>query len=54
MSPLKDSRASGFRNTSPMRRQPPLRLEEEDELVRALRESISLEKELENAKISIA
>jgi Ca2+-binding EF-hand superfamily protein len=30
-----------------------LRLEEEDELVRALREQISLEKELENAKISL-
>lgn len=31
-----------------------MRLEEEDELVRALREQISLEKELENAKISLA
>jgi hypothetical protein len=31
-----------------------LRLEEEDELVRALREQISLEKELENAKVNLA
>jgi hypothetical protein len=31
-----------------------LRLEEEDELVRALREQISLEKELENAKVTLA
>ncbi len=37
-----------------MRKQPLLRLEEEDELVRSLREQISLEKEIENAKISLA
>ena len=30
-----------------------LRLEDEDELVRAFREQISLERELENAKISL-
>ena len=50
MSPLKDSQS---RTSSPVRKQLPLRLEEEDELVRALREQISLEKELENAKISL-
>lgn len=50
MSPLKHSQA---RTSSPGRKQPPLRLEEEDELVRALREQISLEKELENSKISL-
>jgi Ca2+-binding EF-hand superfamily protein len=40
-----------LRESSPIRRQLPLRLEDEDELVRALREQISLERELENAKI---
>lgn len=53
MSPLKESLTSTLRASSPMRKQPLLRLEEEDELVRALREQISLEKELENAKISL-
>ena len=38
----------------PVRKQPVLRLEEEDELVRAFREQISLEKELDLAKISLA
>jgi Ca2+-binding EF-hand superfamily protein len=41
------------RGASPNRKQPVLRLEEEEELVRALREQISLEKDLENAKISL-
>lgn len=53
MSPLKESSIL-LRSSSPSRKQPVLRLEEEDELVRALRETISLEKELENAKISLA
>lgn len=53
MSPLKESQASILRASSPIRKQPLLRLEEEDELVRALREQISLEKELENAKINL-
>jgi hypothetical protein len=50
MSPLKESI---LRESSPIRRQLPLRLEDEDELVRALREQISLERELENAKITL-
>lgn len=46
---------SQSRHSSPSRRvQPMLRLEEEDELVRALREHISIERELENAKIQLA
>jgi len=52
MSPVKES-SSFMRASSPMRKQPPLRLEEEDELVKALREQISLERELENAKIAL-
>ena len=45
-------KASPMRESlSPVRKQPLLRLEDEDELVRALREYISLEKELEQAKI---
>ena len=51
MSPFKES--SILRATSPVRKQPLLRLEDEDELVRALREQISLEKELEQAKVSL-
>jgi hypothetical protein len=43
-----------LRGRSPARKQPLLRLEDEDELVRSLREQISLEKEIENAKISLA
>ena len=54
MSPLKESMASTLRASSPVRKQPLLRLEEEDELVRALREQIALEKELENAKTALA
>ncbi len=54
MSPLKESMTSTLRASSPIRKQPLLRLEEEDELVRALREQISIEKELDNAKISLA
>lgn len=54
MSPLKESLTATLRASSPVRKQPLLRLEEEDELVRALREQISLEKEIENAKISLA
>ena len=50
VSPLKESM---LRSSSPSRRQPPLRLADEDELVRALREQISLERELENAKIAL-
>jgi hypothetical protein len=50
VSPLKESM---LRSSSPSRRQPPLRLEVEDELVRSLREQISLERELENAKIAL-
>jgi Ca2+-binding EF-hand superfamily protein len=43
-----------MRSSSPSRvSHPLLRLEEEDELVRALREQISFEKELENAKIQL-
>lgn len=38
MSPLKESMSSTLRASSPVRKQPLLRLEEEDELVRALRE----------------
>ena len=53
MSPLKESLVN-IRSGSPFRKQPLLRLEEEDELVRSLREQISLEKEIENAKISLA
>jgi Ca2+-binding EF-hand superfamily protein len=53
MSPLKESMTSTLRASSPIRKQPLLRLEDEDELVRALREQISLEKELENAKINL-
>ena len=45
MSPFKDT--SILRASSPVRKQPLLRLEDEDELVRNLREQISLEKELE-------
>ena len=52
MSPLKES-LNNIRR-SPVRAQPLLRVEEEDELVRSLREQISLEKEIENAKISLA
>jgi len=37
VSPLKESTAI-FRESSPFKRQAPLRLEDEDELVRALRE----------------
>ncbi len=45
---------SQMRESSPARsKQPVLRLADEDELVRALREQISLERELENAKISL-
>lgn len=50
VSPLKESM---LRSSSPSRRQQPLRLADEDELVRALREQISLERELENAKIAL-
>lgn len=50
VSPLKESM---LRSSSPSRRQPPLRLADEDELVRSLREQISLERELENAKIAL-
>jgi Ca2+-binding EF-hand superfamily protein len=39
---------------SPSRRQPVLRLEDEDELVRTMREQMSLEKELETAKINLS
>jgi hypothetical protein len=54
MSPLKESMlTSTLRASSPIRKQPLLRLEEEDELVRAMREQISLEKQLEDAKISL-
>lgn len=57
-SPLRDSHlspAKELRNTSPVRRgmEIPLRLDDEDELVRALREYINLERELENAKIAL-
>jgi len=58
-SPLRESRMSGlkesvtdFRHSSPMRRST-LPLDVEDELVRSLREQISLERELENAKINL-
>jgi Ca2+-binding EF-hand superfamily protein len=51
ISPLKESLA--VIRGSPVRKQPLLRLEDEDELVRSLREQISLEKEIENAKISL-
>lgn len=51
MSGLKESL---MRSSSPSRvKQPILRLEEEDELIRALREQISYEKELEDAKIQL-
>jgi Ca2+-binding EF-hand superfamily protein len=51
MSSLKESL---MRSSSPSRvKQPLLRLEEEDELIRALREQISFEKELEEAKIQL-
>jgi hypothetical protein len=53
ISPIKQSPAI-LRESSPARRQVPLRLDDEDELVRALREQISLERELENAKIQLA
>jgi hypothetical protein len=46
-------RESMLRSSSPSRRQPALRPSDEDELVRALREQISLERELENAKIAL-
>lgn len=58
-SPLRASQMSGLkeslaRSGSPSRvKQPIMRLEEEDELVRAFREQISYEKELENAKIQL-
>lgn len=57
-SPLRESTFSGqkslnVREASPNRFKPVLRLEDEDELVRALREQISLERELDNAKISL-
>ena len=58
-SPMRESRmspAKELRNTaSPMKRgrEIPLRLDDEDELVRALREHINLERELENAKITL-
>ena len=58
-SPMRESRmspAKELRNTaSPVRRgrEIPLRLDDEDELVRALREQINLERELENAKITL-
>ena len=50
MSPAKE-----LRTASPIRRgrEIPLRLDDEDELVRALREYINVERELENAKISL-
>src|SRR6185312_3456855 len=62
-SPLRESRTSPFkgsmggsltshRHTSPIKRSA-LPLAEEDELVRTLREHITFEKELENAKISL-
>ena len=52
MSPMKESL---MRSSSPVRRgrEIPLRLDDEDELVRALREHINLERELENAKINL-
>ena len=57
-SPLRESRISPvkeLRSSSPVRRgrEIPLRLDDEDELVRALREYINLERELENAKIAL-
>jgi Ca2+-binding EF-hand superfamily protein len=55
LSDMKRSLRSPTRYDSPSRRiQPVLRLEEEDELVRALREHITLEREIENAKIQLA
>ena len=53
LSPLKET-LEAYKPRSPVKKQPLLRLEEEDELVRSLREQISLEKEIENAKISLA
>ena len=57
-SPIRESRmspAKELRTSSPIRRgrEIPLRLDDEDELVRALREYINVERELENAKISL-
>ena len=57
-SPIRESRmspAKELRTASPIRRgrEIPLRLDDEDELVRALREYINVERELENAKISL-
>ena len=57
-SPMRESRispAKELRQTSPIRRgrEIPLRLDDEDELVRALREYINLEREMENAKIAL-
>ena len=49
MSPAKELMASPIRRG----REIPLRLDDEDELVRALREYINLERELENAKIQL-
>ena len=49
-SPLK---STFLKESSPLRRQLVLRLEDEDELIRAMRESISYERELETAKTSL-
>ena len=46
-------KASQMRESSPIRKQPVLRLEDEDELVRAMREQISHERELDTVKIAL-